>query len=201
MTARVRYPGGFPARPPCARRCDARGWPSPAQAFPSSIFRDKNRCDIGKSQPNWTAKDGNAWRTPPLARRSPAPPPGDQRILSAVSAGRCQPGLAARLTACAPPSRRRLRGGGRALGWCRRGGDAPPAEMIAPAPHWTDAAAAVWRAHPRVEPAWVPAGRCQERFVNEARWRPKPLAAAGKSQARRLNRGYASHHSAKSSSR
>jgi hypothetical protein len=37
----------------------------PVQAFPSSIFRDKNRCDIGKAQSTWTAKDGNAWRTGP----------------------------------------------------------------------------------------------------------------------------------------
>jgi hypothetical protein len=29
----------------------------PVQAFPSSVFRDKNRCDIGKSQSKRTAKD------------------------------------------------------------------------------------------------------------------------------------------------
>jgi hypothetical protein len=27
----------------------------PVQAFPSSIFRDKNRCGTGKSQSKWTA--------------------------------------------------------------------------------------------------------------------------------------------------
>jgi hypothetical protein len=35
----------------------------PVQAFPSSIFHGKNRCDIGKSQSKWTAKDVDAWRT------------------------------------------------------------------------------------------------------------------------------------------
>eukprot|EP01047_Picozoa_sp_COSAG01_P006221 COSAG01_NODE_225_length_21277_cov_71.340023_4_plen_98_part_00 len=35
----------------------------PAQASPPSIFRDKNRCDIGKSQSKWTAEVGNTWRT------------------------------------------------------------------------------------------------------------------------------------------
>jgi hypothetical protein len=42
----------------------------PVQAFPSSIFRDKNRRDIGKSQSKWTANDGNAWRTASSARSS-----------------------------------------------------------------------------------------------------------------------------------
>jgi hypothetical protein len=36
---------------------------TPAQAFSILNFRDKNRCGMGKSQPKWTAKDGNAWRT------------------------------------------------------------------------------------------------------------------------------------------
>jgi hypothetical protein len=31
----------------------------PARPFPSSIFLDKNRRDIGKSQSTWTAKNGN----------------------------------------------------------------------------------------------------------------------------------------------
>jgi hypothetical protein len=36
-----------------------------SRRFPSSIFQsDKNRCGMGKSQPKWTAKDGNAWRPP-----------------------------------------------------------------------------------------------------------------------------------------
>jgi hypothetical protein len=36
----------------------------PVQAFPPSISRGKNRCDIGKSQSKWIAKVGNAaWRT------------------------------------------------------------------------------------------------------------------------------------------
>jgi hypothetical protein len=41
----------------------ASGGGMPVQAFPFSMFRDKNRCDIGKSQSKWTAKGGNAWRT------------------------------------------------------------------------------------------------------------------------------------------
>eukprot|EP01047_Picozoa_sp_COSAG01_P021015 COSAG01_NODE_1206_length_11242_cov_29.405905_8_plen_188_part_00 len=45
MSARVR------------KRCRCSGAPGlalPARPFPSSIFRDKNRRDIGKSQPTWT---------------------------------------------------------------------------------------------------------------------------------------------------
>jgi hypothetical protein len=37
-------------REACARTCLC-----PAQACPSSIFRDTNRCDIGESQSKWTA--------------------------------------------------------------------------------------------------------------------------------------------------
>jgi hypothetical protein len=37
--------------------------PPPVQAFPSSIFSDKKRCDIGKSQSKDTAKVGHAWRS------------------------------------------------------------------------------------------------------------------------------------------
>jgi hypothetical protein len=33
-------------------RCGAESCPG---VFPSSLFRDKNRCDIGKSQSKWTA--------------------------------------------------------------------------------------------------------------------------------------------------
>jgi hypothetical protein len=42
---------------------------TPARAFPSSIFRDKNRCDVGKSQSKRIAKDGNAWHTARATRR------------------------------------------------------------------------------------------------------------------------------------
>jgi hypothetical protein len=63
----------------CARRHLRRPRRQPVQAFPSSVFRDKTRCDIGKSQPKWTAKDGNAaWHTaapsPGCARRVPPKP-------------------------------------------------------------------------------------------------------------------------------
>jgi hypothetical protein len=35
----------------------------PGRFHPRYLFRDKNRCDTGKTQSKWTAKDGNAWRT------------------------------------------------------------------------------------------------------------------------------------------
>jgi hypothetical protein len=49
----------------------------PAQAFPPSVFLDKNRRDIGKTQSTWSRiVDRNAWRTPPRrARAQPAPAP------------------------------------------------------------------------------------------------------------------------------
>jgi hypothetical protein len=46
-------------------RAAVRHLPGP---FPSSIFRDKNRCGIGKSQSKRTAKDGNACGTSAPAR-------------------------------------------------------------------------------------------------------------------------------------
>jgi hypothetical protein len=44
-----------PPRPPQGTR---RALATCPEAFPPSIFRDKNRCDIGKSQPKWIPKVG-----------------------------------------------------------------------------------------------------------------------------------------------
>jgi hypothetical protein len=58
---------------------------APGQAFPSSIFRDKNRCDIGKSQPKWTAKDGKAWHTSPPPASAPAAAPEAAAAVASAS--------------------------------------------------------------------------------------------------------------------
>jgi hypothetical protein len=67
----------------------------PVRAFPSSIFRDKNRCDVGKSQPQWTAKDGNAWRTVPSRLR--------QALVAQVEVARLAAGTATSSPEFSPP--------------------------------------------------------------------------------------------------
>jgi hypothetical protein len=65
--------------PASSRKNGSRPAAAPVRAFPFSIFRDKNRCTIGISQPKWTAKNGNACSTlaPPRAPilMSSSPPP------------------------------------------------------------------------------------------------------------------------------
>jgi hypothetical protein len=54
------------------------------RAFPSSIFLDKNTCDIGKSQSTWAAKDGNAWHTCAPSAAPSTLASGDAPIASAL---------------------------------------------------------------------------------------------------------------------
>jgi hypothetical protein len=90
---------------PRVRDGTPRRWCLSGRFHPQYIFRDKNRCDIGKSQPKSTAKDGNAWRTPPphAVQQVPAAEVPDhqqahsaerqqppQRIELELHLGRCQ---------------------------------------------------------------------------------------------------------------
>jgi hypothetical protein len=77
LQVQVRIDGGVWRRPLVGRCTQLLGVVPPARPFPSSIFRDQNRRDRGKSQPVWTRfQDGNGRLTQTQAAARAAQPPG-----------------------------------------------------------------------------------------------------------------------------